>query len=78
MMSRTFIKRFASTQPKFLAESISKYQRQESVEIHSLSTFTVDGDSWPYQALVVFERPIIQIKISDEPPEYVGPPINCR
>ncbi|MDC5251230.1 arabinose ABC transporter permease [Acinetobacter baumannii] len=77
MMSRTFIKRFASTQPKFLAESISKYQRQESVEIHSLSTFTVDGDSWPYQALVVFERPI-QIKISDESPEYVRPPINCR
>ncbi|MDC5207006.1 arabinose ABC transporter permease [Acinetobacter baumannii] len=77
MMSRTFIKRFASTQPKFLAESISKYQRQESVEIHSLSTFTVDGDSWPYQALVVFERPI-QIKISDESPEYVRPPIICR
>ncbi|OTU37059.1 arabinose ABC transporter permease [Acinetobacter pittii] len=77
MMSRTFIKRFASTHPKFLTESISKFQRQESVEIQSLSTFTVDGESWPYQALVVFERPM-QIKISDEPPEYVRPPINCR
>ncbi len=76
-MSRTFIKRFASTHPKFLTESISKFQRQESVEIQSLSTFTVEGESWPYQALVVFERPI-QIKKSDEPPEYVRPPINCR
>ncbi len=76
-MSRTFIKRFASTQPKFLAESISKFQRQESVEIQSLSTFIVEGDTWPYQALVVFERPI-QIKISDESSEYVRPPINCR
>ncbi|WP_045126769.1 hypothetical protein [Acinetobacter nosocomialis] len=77
MMSRTFIKRFSSTHPKFLTESISKFQRQESVEIQSLSTFTVEGESSPYQALVVFERPI-QIKISDEPPEYVRPPINCR
>ncbi|AFU38993.1 hypothetical protein [Acinetobacter baumannii] len=76
-MSRTFIKRFASTHPKFLTESISKFQRQESVEIQSLSTFLVDGESWPYQALVVFERPI-QIKISDEPTEVLRPPINCR
>ncbi|PJG66758.1 arabinose ABC transporter permease [Acinetobacter seifertii] len=76
-MSRTFIKRFASAHPKFLTESISKFQRQESVEIQSLSTFIVEGESWPYQALVVFERPI-QIKISNEPTEVQRPPINCR
>lgn len=48
MMSRTFVKRFASAHPKFLTESISKFQRQESVEIQSLSTFIVEGESWPY------------------------------
>ncbi|EPF6186972.1 arabinose ABC transporter permease [Acinetobacter baumannii] len=77
MMSRTFIKKFASVNTACLTDSISKYQRKEGLEILSLSTFICVGDTWPYQALVVFERPI-QIKISDEPPEYVRPPINCR
>ncbi|MDC5399628.1 arabinose ABC transporter permease [Acinetobacter baumannii] len=77
MMSRTFVKRFASTHPKFLTESISKFQRQESVEIQSLSTFIVEGESWPYQALVVFERPI-EFTTSETPSEVLRPPINCR
>jgi len=76
-MSRTFIKRFASAHPKFLTESISKFQRQESLEIQSLSTFIVEGESWPYQAMVVFERPII-FTTGDTPPEVVRPPIHCR
>ncbi|WP_227546729.1 arabinose ABC transporter permease [Acinetobacter calcoaceticus] len=77
MMSRTFVKRFASTHPKFLTESISKFQRQESIEIQSLSAFIVDGESWPYQALVVFERPI-EFTINSTPLKVDGPPINCR
>lgn len=76
-MSRTFIKRFASAHPKFLTESISKFQRQESLEIQSLSTFIVEGESWPYQAMVVFERPIIFTTV-DTPSEVIRPPIHFR
>lgn len=77
-MSRTYIRKFASVNTACLADSISKYQIKEDLEILSLSTFICVGDTWPYQALVVFERPIQLSKQNKVPPEVERPPINYR
>lgn len=52
-MSRTYIRKFASVNTACLADSISKYQRKEGLEILSLSTFNCVGDTWPFQAWLV-------------------------
>ena len=73
-MPRTFLERFGCSTAAVLADAVNKYAERKGLEILSIS-INVDKEArYRYEAIVLFEKPLV-FEVTN--PEIIsGPPIS--